>query len=605
MKYPNLKGPSPRGDLLFVLFILISIPQISANGAIESVTQCTAKPTQYGRVDFTIMMTAQWTNSPYRAEEVELDLKLISPLGHKVVVPAFYEAGAPGSLSTWRVRFCPIETGEYHGAFDLCNGGLADTVTNIFIKVAPSDRKGFLHVADNWTFKFDNGERFRGIGENIAWESRSRDDSRFFRNLNESPRYNYEYMVGTLAENGGNFFRTWMCPWNLPLEWKTVANTNRYECSSNYFNPSAEQRMDQLIDLAESCDAYIMLTLDNSGDFQGGAWHRNNYNIQNGGAAAVPADFFTSPDAKTQYKDRLRYLVARWGYSPHIAAWEFFNEIDNLMYGLPEKIPDDIITAWHTEMSDYLSRIDPYHHLITTSISHREVSGLYDVPSIGFNQVHIYGHDRQSRVSVFPKVLRSSTNPHKKPFVIGECGFEWDWSKNFDDVAPEMDYDFKKSLWLGLFSPTPILPMSWWWEYFDRRGTSKYIKQVRSVLDQMLAAGSGEFADERCQWSGKSVEGLAAKCGPAIFVLMSNENTNSVTGDVSLPDADREDYEVTAYEPDQNATNVIAALTPGVTKIADVTIPSRGFLILELVPRQLHQANLSLHSGVGYEAPQK
>ena len=604
MKLSKLKPLFLNRISLCAVFIFIAIPRISANCKIESVTRCTAKPMQYGRVDFTIMMVAEWTNSPYRVEEVQLDLNIVSPMGHRLVVPAYYEAGAPGLLSTWKVRFCPVEPGQYHGTFSLCNGSQVDTVRDISFNVTQSGGKGFIHVGDNWTFKFDNGGRFRGIGENIAWESRSRDDSHFFGNQNESPRYNYEYMVGTLAENGGNFFRTWMCPWNLPLEWKTVGNTSRYESSSNYFNPSAERRMDQLIDLAESCDAYIMLTLDNSGDFQGRPWQRNNYNTQNNGTTSSPEDFFTSSEAKAQYKDKLRYLVARWGYSPHIAAWEFFNEIDNLMYGLPDKIPDSVVTAWHTEMSDYLKRIDPYDHLITTSISHREVSGLYDIPSIAFNQVHIYGHDGEARVSVFPKVLRSSCGSHNKPFVIGECGFEWDWSKNFDDVAPEMDYDFKKSLWLGLFSPTPILPMSWWWEYFDRRGTSKYIKHVRSVLDQMLAAGFGSFADTECQWSGAPAERLAVNCGPVIFVLINNDNTNSVTGDVSLPGVAKQEYEATAYEPEQNTTNAIASLKPGAAKIAGVTVPPRGFVILKLVPKQSDQP-MCLQSNAGHETTQK
>ena len=122
-----------------------------------------------------------------------------------------------------------------------------DISSNLSFRVAPSDEKGFLHISNNWIFCFDNGNAFRGIGENIAWESRSQDDSRFFCNLQESPRYNYEYLLSNLAANGGNFFRTWMCPWNLPLEWKTVSNTNRYANDDNYFNASAMLRMDQLV----------------------------------------------------------------------------------------------------------------------------------------------------------------------------------------------------------------------------------------------------------------------------------------------------------------------------------------------------------------------
>ena len=103
-----------------------------------------------------------------------------------------------------------------------------------------------------------------------------------------------------------------MCPWNLPLEWKKVSNRNRYSDDQGYFNASAIERMDQLVDLIDSLDLYMMLTLDNSGDFQGRSWQRSSYNITNGGPIAAPMEFFTDPRAKAKYKDRLRYLVARW-----------------------------------------------------------------------------------------------------------------------------------------------------------------------------------------------------------------------------------------------------------------------------------------------------
>ena len=38
-------------------------------------------------------------------------------------------------------------------------------------------------------------------------------------------------------------------------------------------------------------------------------------------------DFFTDEGAMNDYKMRLRYLVARYGYSTSVFAWEFFNEV--------------------------------------------------------------------------------------------------------------------------------------------------------------------------------------------------------------------------------------------------------------------------------------
>ncbi len=572
---------------MFILYLII-FPLLTY-GQIHRVTQLTARPGLYERLDFEIVLAAHWTNSPYRSEEVRVDLDLTSPSGAAVDVPAFYEKGQSGGLSFWKVRFAPMEAGKYRGHIVLLNGDNIENSAPVLFSVSPSHQKGFLHPGNDWTFHFDDGEPFRGIGENVGWESRSRDDSRFFQSLNENAKYNYQYLLGSLSADGGNFFRTWMCPWNLPLEWKIVGNARRYTNSDDYFNASAIQRMDQLVDLTESLDLYMMLTLDNSGDFQGGSWRRNSYNSANGGPAAAPQEFFTDLAARAQYKDRLRYIVARWGYSPHIGAFEFFNEIDNLMYGLPEKIPDKVITTWHREMADYLKSIDPYHHLITTSISHREVEGLYGIPSIDFNQIHIYGHDGQSRMGLFPDTLRRNSQRYGKPFVIGEYGFEWDWNKNFDDDPVDMDWDFKRGLWLGLFSPTPVLPMSWWWEYFDHRGTTKYIGRVRSILDEMLAAGNGAFESVKCKWIGPPIQTLSVRCGDAIFVLLENDQAVRLKGDVFLP-VDSVNFDsVQLYDPESGTTNVPPDLELSGSTVKDVAVPPRDCVVL-IARMSLHRS---------------
>jgi hypothetical protein len=501
-----------------------------------------------------------------------------------LLVPAYFDKGDSGASSVWKARFTPIETGAYTGTFVFTNRGQRSASPAVSWNVAPSNQKGFLHGDNAWTFRFDNGEPFRGIGENIAWESRSSDDSRYFRELHENLRYNYEYLLGKLAASGGNFFRTWMCPWNLPLEWKKVSNKNRYADDDRYFNASAIERMDQLVELAGSLDIYMMLTLDNSGDFQGQSWRRSGYNSANGGPVAAARDFFTDPAAKARYKDRLRYLVARWGYSPHLAAWEFFNEIDNLMYGFEPRIQDDVITAWHQEMSGYLKDIDPYHHLVTTSISHRAVAGLDSIRSIDFNQKHIYGHDGVGQTAAFPETLRRYARQEGKPFVIGEYGFEWDWSRNFDDMADHMDADFRRGLWLGLFSPTPVLPMSWWWEYFDHRGLTPCIGRVRFILDQMLAAGGGTFADTECKWNGEGKGALAVRCGKSYFVLLTNDGSTPVTRSVSLPLERSLRYHVRKYDPARDSTDALPSLTRGNPVVGGLTLAPASTAILIVSP---------------------
>ena len=213
--------------------------------------------------------------------------------------------------------------------------------------------------------------------------------------------------------------------------------------------------MDRLADLCDSLELHMMLTLG-----------PGSYDEKNGRYQVSTADFFVNTKAKNQYKDRLRFIVARWGYSPSIGAWEFFNEIDNMQFSDKDHpINAASIVNWHDEMSAYLKQIDPYQHLVTTSISHRDLKGLNDIANIDFNQKHIYKNNR-----ALPTTIVKYAANFKKPYVIGEYGYEYDWSKNFNLFGNEMDSDFKRGLWYGLFSPTPSLAPHAWRAIWRRRG---------------------------------------------------------------------------------------------------------------------------------------
>ncbi|KQN36122.1 hypothetical protein ASE92_08280 [Pedobacter sp. Leaf41] len=376
-----------------------------------------------------------------------------------------------------------------------------------------------MHAGSNWAFRFDNGDPFRGIGENICWESRDDDDSKFFKALHENPKYNYEYMLPALSRHGGNYFRTWICSWNLPLDWKSGINNKRYTNSSAYFNPSAIAKMDRLVNLSDSLGLYIMLTLG-----------PGSYNAKNGRYQVSTAEFFKDPKAKKQYYNRLRFIVARWGYSAAIGAWEFFNEIDNVQFrDKNNPIPAEDIVQWHKEMAEYLKKIDPFNHLVTTSISHRDLKGLNSISDIDFNQKHIYKNNR-----ALPTTIVNYTHEFSKPYVIGEYGYEYDWSKNFDLFAQEMDSDFKRGLWYGLFSPTPILPLSWWWEYFDNRGTDTYIRKVRTIQDRMMMAGKGNFDTFSVSLSNLDMELYSVKCGNEYYIYLYNPKKEKLTTEITL-----------------------------------------------------------------------
>lgn len=499
---------------------LCSFLPLSAQDLITS-AQLTAKQVeQYRKAEWDIALQTTFQN-PYLEEEVALDMELISPSGKKQQLPCFHESGTAGTTSRWKARFSPQEAGKYSYVFRLRKAGqLVHTTKTASFRAKATGDKGILHKKNDWTFQFDNGTLFRGIGENICWESRANDDSKFFKELHEKPKYNYEYMLRALAAHGGNYYRTWICSWNLPLDWKTGINNHRYSNSTSYYHPEAIQKMDRLVFLSDSLGLYMMLTLG-----------PGTHDERNGRYATSTREFFTDPKAKAQYRNRLRYIVARWGYSPAIGAWEFFNEIDNVQFrDAKNPISAASIVQWHDEMSKYLKELDPYGHLVTTSISHRDLEGLNALPAIDFNQKHIYKNNR-----ALPATIVKYAADFKKPYVIGEYGYEYDWSKNFNLFGSEMDSDFKRGLWYGLFSPTPILPLSWWWEFFDDRGTDAYISRVSTIQDDMMRAGKGAFVKVAATASSPEIEVYAVKCGKSTYVYVYNPTAAGSSTNISFP----------------------------------------------------------------------
>lgn len=466
------------------LLMIAALLSIAASAGAQIAISGPTESTQYARTDYTITLDAP--------RSAEVDLVFTAPDGTAGTLPCFWEDG------NWHARFAPAQAGEY----TLKAAAQGKNSYSIALNVAPGTSKGYLHTDGYWILRYDDGTPFRGVGENLCWESRMVDDNTYFAQLHENPDlFSYSRMLPRLASNGGNFTRMWMCSWNFPIDRKADFNNRRYTPTDEPINRSAVENLDRTIDLAEAFDIKIMLCMGQ-------------------GDVKADAAFFTTPEAKAAYKQRLRYIVARWGYSTSIAMWEFFNEIDNIQFkDSKNPIPAEYIVAWHDEMSRYLKGIDPYGHIRTTSISHRDLAGLNSLECIDINQKHIYRATNR-----IPEAINGYEKKFGKPYVIGEAGFEWDWTKDFNSFADGMDMDFRRAMWYGIFNPTPIAPMSWWWEFFQNRNTDKYIKVVRYISDLMLELGGGEFSTVKVSGG----DSYAVKCGQTTFVYVFNDTEDTL-----------------------------------------------------------------------------
>ena len=284
-----------------------------------------------------------------------------------------------------------------------------------------------------------------------------------------------------MENSGQNFARLWLSPWSLSLE-------HRPNTLTHYRLDDAWQ-LDRIFELGEEHGIYLMLSLDHHGMFQldnknwGGSnnfWGRNPYNQALGGPCATPNDFFTTAAAQAIYQKRLRYLIARYGYSPRLLAWQFFNEIDNV-YAPRQSLNGPDVAMWHGVMGKWLHAHDPYHHLVTSSLTGgSDRPEIWSQPEMDFAMYHSYA-DPAPGVTI-ATVAADYFRRYQKPVMIGEFGVSArDWAIASD---PHLR-GFRQAIWSAALSGTVGTAMSWWWQ--DIQTDDVY--PLYGALSHVLASG--------------------------------------------------------------------------------------------------------------------
>jgi hypothetical protein len=475
------------------------------------------------------VVTTQSFRNGYDPDEIQVDAHLTGPCG-EIDQPCFFKSSA-NSQATWECRFAPRSLGTYSYTIALNEGGAVATSAPFMLTSTPTTTSGFLHadvanatspnVSSLYNFRFDSGQLWRGVGEDVAWEI---------------GQYTYPTVIPRLHADGLNMFRIWHCPWNLPIEWNSAPNVYSTD-SSTYF--------DQIVTLAEQNGVYMMIMLNDFREFSE-QWSSSPYNTSNGGWCNSPGQFFTDPNAIANYKKKLRYYIARWGYSPSIQSFEFFNEIDNAMGSTD--IAADAVASWTDTMASYLHGIDPYNHLVTSSVSWQSLN-FWSAKGIDFTQSHLYGPD--NRITRLPSQSQGYISTYQKPYVCGEFSRRWEsaTSEPSGNYRQELHY----GMWLGMFQSIPILPMTWWWDSHWDWGDDFVFQSMAGFSNDLVAkAGAGTVTALNTSASG-GLENGGLSTGKVGYVWVSNYNpgtgqASGVTLTVSGLRSGNNPYTVEAYD---------------------------------------------------------
>lgn len=360
------------------------------------------------------------------------------------LVGGFEKIVAPSALH-WRVRFVPDRPGAWRWRWTVTTpAGTRSTAWRALTVAPPApDRHGVLRVSplDPRYLRFDDGTPFFAVGENLGWY-----DGR--------GTFAYDDWLAKLAAQGVNTVRLWMPSWAFGIEWETLGDyAGRLDRA---------WQLDRVLETADAYGIQVMLCVQNHGPFSLDAnsqWADNPYNAANGGPLAEPREFFTDPAARALFRRRLRYVVARWGASTNLLAWELWNEVN-----LAQRPGGSAVVDWHREMARELRDLDPWDHLVTTSVSlGDETTPIWQLPEIDFTQSHTYNWPFLLDQATLLHTFNLRTRVPGKPSLVGEMGSDFRGPAETLATDPSM-IGFHDGLWVGVVGGTFGTGMTWWWD---------------------------------------------------------------------------------------------------------------------------------------------
>ncbi len=331
-----------------------SLKNFSADDpVIEDIKLAAESVARFDKVEITFNVDANWEN-PYDPEDIQVDGVFVYPSGKEVTIPAFYTTPmvptktydgkilmsySPNNYdyhpdykrkSIWCLRFSGDEVGEYsfYITVKTADGKTAKSESGKF-SCYEDGLKGYAKVSESnpqYIVNSADGSLYYGSGSNIAWV-------RSGEAFTDNPLHlSYNYFIGR-AKMQTNITRVWICHGNW-LEWMPNPNdaTTFGYLGLGYYNQIMCANFDNILEQCEDAGLRIMLCTDDNNehditdDGSYMSWAYNPYNTANGGPATDPTEYWTNSEVREYVKKRLRYIVARWGYSSAIFSINLWND---------------------------------------------------------------------------------------------------------------------------------------------------------------------------------------------------------------------------------------------------------------------------------------
>lgn len=406
--------------------------------AIRSVSPARTSLPCYDTLEVAVDLGATFDN-PFDPDDVALEAEVRPSRGKPFTVPGFFDR-------RWRLRLSALSPGKHRVVVRARDR--SGTVSKGFeFDATASSNPGFVRVSrrDGRYFESSNGRAYFPIGENLCWPG-------------ERGMADYDRWIPALGKAKANFGRLWLSPDWTPFALERAGKAEEGK-GMGQFDLANAANLDTVLDLAERHGLKMLLCIDSFNilrDRDGhNYWERTPHNAANGGPLRNMSDFWTDPTMAKLYRDKLRYLVARYGARKSVFAWEFWNEVDVIrdIQLLP-------VRAWHVEMAKALKGLDAYGHPVTTSLGMTEGDPRIDLaPGLDYVQTHHYSSPDLAGVVATQQMRKAAWG---RPHIVAEIGA--DVSGDAHAAQDKEGHQAHDPMWASVATGSAGSAQPWFWD---------------------------------------------------------------------------------------------------------------------------------------------
>ncbi len=441
----------------------------AATGKLGTIKFTTINAKVHEKVEGFFLVKGTYSNV-YDPDVVKVDAIITRPDLSTITVPCFFYQKATylatGDQWTkqqgagyWMLRFSSSQLGQHQVQLKLTDA--EGTLTSALnpLTIAAGDKRGYVKIdsENKQYYRHTTGEPFYPIGINAAWDNTT----------------NYTKIINNLGAGKANLVRYWQVPFDRQgLEWK---NGSGFYKGLGVYSQEAAAEQDSIFNLCEVNDVYLQMTIFQHGMFSENVnsnWSDNPYNAANGGPLTKAEQYFYNADAKARTKKLLRYIVARWGYSQNLFAWELFNEVNFTgVHPTQSTLWLPGVMSWHDEMGQYLKAQDAFDHPVTTSSDETHLVAMDKLAGLDIVQYHLYNANLLSTQITKDKALLATMT--RTAVINGEYGL--------DVNTADVPFDVQRvSIWTGLMTQVPHL--MWVWQNYTNTSWSNLFKYPAQYL---------------------------------------------------------------------------------------------------------------------------